>query len=69
MISTDDTALLTVLLSKHITSCDNVFLKEYFLLATYGEGKVSLGSRLGHYRLGWDILSLIGTLKVRFQSG
>ena len=36
MISTDDTALLTVLLAKHITSCDNVFLKGYFLLATYG---------------------------------
>ncbi len=31
MISTDDTALLTVLLAKHITSCDNVFLKGYFL--------------------------------------
>ena len=25
MISTDDTALLTVLLEKHITSCENVF--------------------------------------------
>ncbi len=29
MVSTDDTALLTVLLAKHITSCDNVFLKGY----------------------------------------
>ena len=36
MNSTDNTALLTVLLAKHITSCDNVFLKGYFLLATYG---------------------------------
>jgi hypothetical protein len=27
---------LTVLLAKHITSCNNVFLKGYFLLATYG---------------------------------
>ncbi len=36
MNSTDNTALLlTVLLAKHITSCDYVFLKEYFLLATY----------------------------------
>ncbi len=34
MNSTDDTALLTVLLAKHINSCDNVFLKGYFLLAT-----------------------------------
>jgi hypothetical protein len=30
------TALLTLLLAKHITSCDNVFLKGYFLFATYG---------------------------------
>ncbi len=36
MNSTDDTALLTFLLAKHITSCDNVLLKEYFFLATYG---------------------------------
>jgi hypothetical protein len=36
MNSTDDTALLTFLLAKHITSCNNVFLKGYFLLATYG---------------------------------
>jgi hypothetical protein len=35
MIRRDDTALLTVLLAKHITSCDNVLLKGYFLLATY----------------------------------
>jgi hypothetical protein len=28
------TALLTVLFEKHITSCNNVFLKGYFLLAT-----------------------------------
>ncbi len=31
MISTDDTALLTVVLAKHITSCDNVFLKGYMV--------------------------------------
>ena len=30
------TALLTFLITKHINSCNNVFLKEYFLLATYG---------------------------------
>ncbi len=36
MNNTDNTALLTVLLAKHITSCDNVFLKRYYLLATYG---------------------------------
>jgi hypothetical protein len=35
MNSTDKTALLTVMLAKHITSCDNVFLKAYFLLPTY----------------------------------
>ncbi len=35
MNSTDNTALLTVLLAKHITSCDNVFLKGCFLIATY----------------------------------
>jgi hypothetical protein len=28
--------MLTVLLAKHITSCNNVFLKEYFFLSTYG---------------------------------
>ncbi len=31
MISTDDTALLNVLLAKHITSCYNVFFKRIFL--------------------------------------
>jgi hypothetical protein len=36
MNSTDNTAVLTVLLSKQITSCDNVFIKGYFLLPTYG---------------------------------
>ncbi len=36
MNSTDRTAPLTFLLAKHITSFDNVFIKEYFLLATYG---------------------------------
>ena len=36
MNSTDRTAPLTFLLAKHITSCDTVFLKEYFLLTTYG---------------------------------
>ncbi len=36
MNSTVCTAPLTFLLAKHITSCENVFLKEYFLLATYG---------------------------------
>jgi hypothetical protein len=34
MISTDDSDMLTVLVAKHITSCDNVFLKGYFLLAS-----------------------------------
>jgi hypothetical protein len=28
--------LLTVLFEKHITSCDNVFLTQHFLLATNG---------------------------------
>jgi hypothetical protein len=32
--SIDDTALLAVLLAKHSTSCNNVFLKGNFLLAT-----------------------------------
>ncbi len=34
MNSTYDTALQTVLLANHNNSFDNVFLKEYFLLAT-----------------------------------
>ncbi len=33
--NTDLTAPLTSLLAKHITSCENVFLKGYSLLATY----------------------------------
>ncbi len=32
----DHSALLTFLLTKHINSYDNVFLKDYFLLVTYG---------------------------------
>ncbi len=32
----DHIALLTFLLTKHINSYDNVFLKEYFLLVTCG---------------------------------
>ena len=35
IISTDDTALLTVLLAKHITSCDNVFLESNILLFSF----------------------------------
>jgi hypothetical protein len=31
IITTHDSGQLTVLLAKHITSCDNVFLKVYFL--------------------------------------
>jgi hypothetical protein len=34
MNSTDNTALLTVLLANHITGCDNVFLIGYFLFTT-----------------------------------
>jgi hypothetical protein len=34
MNSTDNTALLTVLLANHITSCDNVFLIGFFLFTT-----------------------------------
>ncbi len=34
IISTDDTALMTVLFAKYITSCNNVFLKGCYLLAT-----------------------------------
>jgi hypothetical protein len=32
----DHTVLLTFLLTKHINSNDNVFLKDFFLLVTYG---------------------------------
>jgi hypothetical protein len=36
MNSSDCSAPFTFLLAKCITSCDNVFLKEYFSLTTYG---------------------------------